>query len=81
MQKHSNTFPYLVIRAFSACYAIRHNLKGKTKTDLIAEAKIIAKQYNRGVCLVLGSKQGVYIEPDGKTDYESDDIPTGGFVL
>jgi hypothetical protein len=77
---HSKNFPYLVERMIPGVYNIIPRSADTSIDDLVAEAKDIIAERKTRVCVVLGPKRGLYVEPDGSVN-ESESIPSGGFPL
>lgn len=77
--KHSETYPYLIIRAMSAVYVRKYSkIDTGDKQALVAWAKSEATQYCRRVCLVWSPDETVYIGADGEMEAYA---PVGGILL
>lgn len=79
--KHSENYPYIIIRAMSAVYSVKYpdNLN-ISKDDLLKWAKSESKKWNKRVCAVFSKNECVYIELNGTVKH-SNDLPAGGIVL
>jgi hypothetical protein len=77
---HSTKYPYIVVRLMPAVYNVIPKFSEMSLEDLVSEAKAISKKHNFKVCVVLGPKKGIYIEPDGRVE-ECDSIPSGGLPV
>jgi hypothetical protein len=77
---HTKNFPYLVERMMPGVYNIIPRSADTSIDDLVAEAKDIVAERNHRVCVVLGPKRGLYVEPDGSVN-ENESIPSGGFTF
>jgi hypothetical protein len=77
---HSTKYPYIVVRLMPAVYNVIPQFSEMSLEDLVTEAKAISKKHNFRVCVVLGPKKSIYIEPDGRVE-ESDSIPSGGLPV
>ena len=75
-------YPYLVIRIMSAVYSLRPLPKDLSRDVLVALAWSAMDAFERRfrICLVLGLKEALYLEPDG-TSYLVADPPSGGLNL
>ena len=76
---HLKKFPYLVERLIPGVYNIIPKSAEISIDELVSEAKAMSKKSDLRVCVVLGPKRALYIEPDGSVK-ESDSIPSGGFA-
>jgi hypothetical protein len=79
-RKHSKKFPYFVVRIIPTVYQTIPKSAEISMDDLVSEAKAISKKRNLRVCVVLGPKRAIYIEPDGRMS-EKKSIPSGGIPV
>jgi hypothetical protein len=79
-EKHSDQFPYLVIRISSAVYNVIHRPADRPEKELIIDAIVLARKHNLKVCAVFEKDRCVYVEPDGTFKFHTS-IPSGGLLL
>ena len=80
VEEEAGPLPYLVERLMPAVYRRRPVPGGLARDDLIAWAGDEAVAAGRGMCLVLGPEECVYLTPDGCWE-ESAEPPRGGVAV
>ncbi len=81
--KHSNKYPYLVVRMMSAVYQIQPL---PLKLYLEDEGKMVSfiveysKKKDKRMCLVTSPSRGIYVEPNGSIKIMKN-IPSGGMII
>jgi len=80
-QSHSDKYPYLVLRAMSGVYVIKHPKNPQiSKDQMIQWGKGESVEYNRRTCAVFSASEAVFIELDGSVK-NSSEPPSGGIIL
>ena len=72
--------PYIVERLMPAVYRRVGVPEGLNAGALIEVVRSRSSSLNRRMCLVLGSEDCWYLEPDGSMKW-SDDPPSGGVII
>ena len=77
MNGQKQKYPYIVRHLMAAIYDRSTVLKGLTKEECLAEARVITEKYKIGTCVIWSKNECSYIEPGGKIT-ESNNPPSGG---
>lgn len=80
IETETSSIPYLVERLMATVYRRRSVPAGLGRNDLIAWAGDRSVKTKRRMCLVFGSGDCVYLEPDGCWR-DSSEPPGGGVVV
>ena len=80
LQKHSDVYPYLVIRQMNTVYSVRHPQDPNISRDGMLEwGRSILQAKGKRVCAVFSAHECAYMELDGSINY-SETSPSGGLI-